>query len=121
MNQKQFNMCLYFATERQIAKEDIVVFKVLRPDYTSPFRGFQYVKGNHYYEDKPIRRHDSRIERGLHSFADKEEATRTLINNLIIVKMLIPKGTAYYEGWFRGLRSYASEHLIFSIMRLICH
>ena len=47
-----------------------------------------------------------RISRGLHSYARKP---RIADKGCIIAKCIIPKGSKYYKGTFRGRVSYASD------------
>lgn len=58
--------------------------------------------------------HGAEVEKGLHSFADAASADYDMIpSNENIVQCVIPKGSKYYVGSFRGKLSYASDQLMY--------
>jgi len=120
-------MCLTKLTTKKakVAKEDIVCYKVLNKDLTSPYKYFQYELGGCTKSDLEIN-NDLSVQYGLHSFKYKKGAneeveewvTETTQRGDTIMQCVIPKGAEYYEGVFEGARmytdkaSYASNELI---------
>ena len=106
-------MCLYKTyNEPRIAQNDIEVWKVLTDDGLSPYQDYPYHPGmNKPTEQKEIPLEQMQIEDGyLHAYRSKETAEKYVVMfNLIFFdrlapieyvaqRMIIPKGTAYYEG-----------------------
>lgn len=118
---KNFIMCLRIWTKSlekaialrgkpQIATKDIKVWKMMRVEkegrknvYTSPFRGFTYKKGFHYYQEGKafsfaIDGPTLEIHQGLHAYRDKTAAISAGWWNCNPVRMIIPKGAKYYAN-----------------------
>ena len=101
-------MCLYKTHEEpRIAQDDIEVWKVLTDEGLSPFQDYQYHLGiNKPAEQKVTPVEQLLIDDGyLHAYRKKEKAelnafkyTRIIGAEHVVHRMLIPKGTAYYEG-----------------------
>ncbi len=108
-------MCLYKThDEPKIAQNNIEVWKVLTPKGLSPFQGYQYHPGMNkpaVLKVKPVPVTQQEINGGyLHAFRSKEKAEGytklQLYKNVqyyiyeeyVVQRMLIPKGTIYYEG-----------------------
>ena len=106
-------MCLYKThDEPRIAQNDIEVWKVLTPQGLSPFQGYQYHPGMNKPSGPkaipvPVEQHQ--IDGGyLHAFTSMEKAygytqlhwyyDGEIFEDYVVQKMLIPKGTVYYEG-----------------------
>lgn len=98
-----------------IAKEDIVVYKVLnkvkRKGFSlyakSPYQGFMYLKGAKYTAelrmdyDKNMQGYALYIEEGLHAWQSINNGCKLLYNkenNGFITEMIIPKGSKYFLG-----------------------
>jgi len=110
-------MCFYIKTPKQIAKSDIIVYKVLRRDGRSLFERFFYVinrvyttkftyEGLMYNKDYPWP-HISRdiINKGFHSYSTLRMASSCF--NLVerdygpngrMYTCIIPKGAEYYHN-----------------------
>lgn len=121
-------MCLIiqksFSTQQQardffknpsILDKDMIVYKVLLTDNTSPYQGMCYEKGMHYYREgrniftskiikyRYINDWILKIHQGLHAFTKLETAKfRITRNDKKIVKMVIPKGSRYFRDDFRN-------------------
>lgn len=84
-----------------IAKEDIIVYKVLTWNYKSPYYKFQYRKGYHYSENLNVTLITFSsgaylsVNDGLHAFLCKESSKWTS-PSFKSVKMVVPKGAKYY-------------------------
>ena len=114
-------MCLIKThNEPKIAQDDIEVWKVLTDDGLSPYLDYPYHPGMNKPTEQsvvPVPVEQSQIDVGyLHAYKHKEkaEACATLLsvsggwargyfimeNDIqhVVQRMLIPKGTAYYEG-----------------------
>lgn len=108
-------MCLYKThNEPKIAQNDIEVWKVLTDKGLSPYQDYPYHSGINKPAERsviPVPVEQRYIEDGyLHVYGNKEKAEfNTAKFNLIffdclepvkhvVHRMLIPKGTAYYEG-----------------------
>ena len=108
-------MCLIKThDEPKIAQNDIEVWKVLTDEGLSPFQDYQYHLGiNKPAEQRAIPVEQLLIDDGyLHVYRDKEtaELNTAMLNRIlgsfanfepiehVVQRMLIPKGTAYYEG-----------------------
>jgi hypothetical protein len=128
-------MCLIIdkeAKKKYTWFKTITVYKVLeyRPISLSsklrtPYRQFDVELGKCYtselimWEGKKV----DRVERGLHSITNLEDAKKLLnelgwgANELCIVKCVIPKFSKYYEGKFNDINvtvnSIASSKLIY--------
>ena len=75
--------------------------------YTTPFQDFEVEIGREYKSElQKIYRCAGMVGRGLHSYARKP---RIADKGCIIAKCIIPKGSKYYKGTFRGRVSYASD------------
>ncbi len=97
------------------ANKDIIVYKLLLKKkarngtfkYISPFKEFQYKKGEHYYQTDDwctatvvsvgSMGFYLEINEGLHSYLNPFFAS-TWYNNSVLVKMVIPKGSRYFMG-----------------------
>ena len=120
-------MCLISYKEKKIAEEDITVYKILCKhvnnlvdtiEYHPPFKSrFEYKKGLNSTESekenvyKNVYKNYARttVEGGfLHAYTDIRVAFRIMKENFVdvkpfketyhVFKMVIPKGTEYYEG-----------------------
>jgi hypothetical protein len=102
-----------FASKPLIAKRNMRVLKVLKPNSGSAYRKFKYEKGFHYYQDgKPFSFRIERINsywkvnifKGLHACLTRDKvATITgpdLFTNpsYLVVRMIIPKGSKYFTN-----------------------
>lgn len=113
-----------------VAKQDIVVFKMLKKvgdgrktKYQSPYRTFEYNRGTHYYEEKGNEfgkkvyaswgKVTMDINQGLHAYTTLEKADMEAYrsSNLVIFKMIIPKGSLYYINV--NSREIVADNLIF--------
>lgn len=116
-------MCLFKThDEPKIAQDDIEVWKVLTDKGLSPYLDYPYHPGmNKPLEHSviPITQEEinEEINGGyLHAYRNKEKAEfhATMFNRIfgvigyVVQRMLIPKGTAYYEG---NDEDICSEHL----------
>ena len=91
--------------EPRIAQDDIEVWKVLTDKGLSPYYDYQYHHGiNKPAEQKEIPIEQRLINGGyLHAYRNKVKADKFLLDCMgtpwyIIHRMIIPKGTVYYEG-----------------------
>ena len=112
-------MCLIKThDEPKIAQNDIEVWKVLTDEGLSPFQNYPYHPGmNKPLEQKtmPVSVEQQYVDDGyLHAYSIKEnaEACASLLTSIcltgyfnmenaiqhVVQRMIIPKGTAYYEG-----------------------
>ena len=102
-------MCLNKThAEPRIAQDNIEVWKVLTDKGLSPYQDYQYRQGmNKPADQKMIPVEQMLINGGyLHAYRNKERAefNAARLNKIIVSiehvvhRMLIPKGTAYYEG-----------------------
>ena len=122
--QKIHIMCLIKThKEPRIARDDIEVWKVLTPKGLSPFQGYQYHPGMNKpacAKTVPVPAEQQEINGGyLHAFRSKEKAewytqlqsyqkivnlyggrpvVQCIFEEYVVQRMLIPKGTVYYEG-----------------------
>ncbi len=126
-----------YAGLRQVAEEDISVFKVLRvrhyyvnDAYEAPYFDTEYVFNTVYMSELQFRYRYApdgesvtgiRVEEGLHSMATKEGAQNIIddlkkyetLHKFIICEAKIPAGSLYYLGDFeRKGASYASNQLV---------
>ena len=109
-------MCLIKThDEPKIAQDDIEVWKVLTDKGLSPYLDYQYHHGMNKPAEQsvipvPVPVEQSQINGGyLHAYRNKERAEFNAVRcnyifgcivnpEYIIHRMIIPKGTAYYEG-----------------------
>ena len=127
-------MCLYSNTSiPKIAKKDIIVYKQLKrykgkykTTFYTPYMGYKMEEGIHYFQTNKkftIKNTLSifgkySIERGLHSYTNLNVAKQSLLMNEIIVEMVIPRGSEYFENkqdkeivsdnliWYKGAKIY---------------
>lgn len=80
----------------------------------TPYRNFSIEIGNTY--ESELSGNECEIHRGLHSFANLEEAKKCFQNDLevIFIECIIPKGSSYYKGTFDHSISYASNKLTYT-------
>lgn len=98
----------YGKSKYTIAKDNITVYKKLwklGKDYVSPHRCFPYEKGTHYYQDGNWCTFNTmyttcgiqlEINEGLHAYLNPIFVT--LGNDMVVVKMIVPKGSKYFIG-----------------------
>lgn len=117
-------MCLFKThDEPRIAQNDIEVWKVLTPKGLSPFQGYQYHPGMNKpacAKTIPVPVEQQEINGGyLHAFRNREKAegytkvqsyqkivnlygggpaVQCIFEEYVVQRMLIPKGSVYYEG-----------------------
>lgn len=103
-------MCFNAAnTKKLIAKRDVPVYKILYAcksgKFCSPYRKFNYKKGVHYYQTKPIKKNSftNLISEGLHAYTNRKVAISERYQNwgrsiYEIIKMYIPTGAIYYKN-----------------------
>lgn len=108
-------MCLIKTHDKpKIAQNDIEVWKVLTPKGLSPFQGYQYHPGMNKPscpKTIPVPVEQPQIDGGyLHAFRSKEKAEgytmvqlyqnalHYIYEEYVVQRMLIPKGSVYYEG-----------------------
>ena len=111
-------MCLKNVSNKKIAKKDIIVYKHLRKeDDMSPYFWFLYQKNVLYKSEIQHSLNERVISKGLHSYRSYIGAFFSKFfdsdkNGLKIVKMVIPKGSIYYTGYFVNFRSIVSNQII---------
>lgn len=139
-------MCLYATSKKvRVAKEDIICYKFMIEHsegkyrwMSSPYRGMAYKEGQAYELAEKLNLLDFseivkvypyKVEEGFHSFVNLSDALffrndfevrfpRLSVSQhtYVIVKCIIPKGTAYVEGlfldWGNKFHSYCSEKII---------
>jgi len=123
---------------RQIAKEDIVCYKIVIEDGNNLYTLYQRMEvelGKHYKDKYKITQFYNcwhnvwKIEEGgFHSYRNKKWAevifrcsttdwfSQLLHKNLKLVECIIPKGTAYYEGYFDNdinEETYVSKEIVY--------
>lgn len=98
-------MCLYTKWKKpKKAKKDIIVYKILRENYISPYRGFSYNLGIKYDTDMDFFTdpYDDGlyIDVGFHAFTSKRALLKSNLKKYfstgIVFKCIIPKGSSYY-------------------------
>jgi hypothetical protein len=124
-------MCLILDKDsiRTITHTDIVVYKVVNrirgrrtktgqpyTFYRSPYYGFDYDKDTVYcgeLQESISPYSDNRtIEDGFHSYMRSEDAKIAAIDNIVIVKCIIPEGAEFYKGHgIDGTPQYASNKI----------
>lgn len=116
-------MCLISKSKYpKIAKKDITVYKVLKSDLTSLYYDFPYKLNKLYAENDDmsynthLREYEcfSFTKNWIHSYADINLAKDLIEDNLILVECVVPKGTAYHEGY----SEICSKKII--LKRLLC-
>lgn len=118
-------MCLTAIGKPKIAIEDIVIYKILKKDLTSPFKNFQYELNKLYEDDSeitfetiPFVSEVKFLGPGFyHSYIDKESAYKTLqqmnkYQDHKLYKGIIPEGTKYYQGYMTLKDQVASKAII---------
>lgn len=110
-------MCLELLSEKLVAKEDIICYKIVRKRGDELYTPYQEVKikpgifkaTGTLSEDCGARRKTVR-EGVIHTFAKYDQALdRKDRESTLIYKCVIPKGTNYYIGLFEAFLSYGSE------------
>ena len=127
-------MCFYVDSKypnKQIAKRDIICYKVLWNDYKSAFH-FKLYKLNKLYKvriEKPYFCNDTYlIDRGFHSYSSLKKAVRERVytvnladyssgyskkfalKEFVIVKCMIPKDSKYYYN--SKEKEYVSNQIV---------
>lgn len=125
-------MCLILDKDsvRTIAHTDIVVYKLvnkirsrrngtgqLYTFYRSVYYDFKYDKDIMYcgelQESISPYSGNRTIENGFHSYACSEDAKIAAIDNIVIVKCIIPSGAEFYKGHgIDGTPQYASNKIM---------
>jgi hypothetical protein len=85
--------------------------EVLSGGLVTPYRNYPVVIGETYQSDLVVvddRGIGNEVEVGLHSFKHESDCKKF---DLVLVKCIIPKGSEYYEGFFKDYESYASNQL----------
>lgn len=110
-------MCLELLSEKLVAKEDIICYKIVRKRGNKLYTLYQEVEikpgifkaTGTLYEDHGDRR--KTVGEGvIHTFAKYDQALDEKDGkNTLIYKCVIPKGTNYYIGLFEAFLSYGSE------------
>lgn len=110
-------MCLELLSEKLVAKEDIICYKIVRKRGDELYTPYQEVKikpgifkaTGTLSEDCGDRR--KTVGEGvIHTFAKYDQALDEKDGkNTLIYKCVIPKGTNYYIGLFEAFLSYGSE------------
>ena len=111
------------------AKKDITVYKVLKPSLVkgklfSPFQYFLWEPGYHYYQDtsnnQPAFTFKIRnlfenfileVHQGLHAYTSLERAKIAKWSGNKVYKMIIPKGSLYYED--SSKKEIVADNMIF--------
>ena len=123
-------MCLTITNRTpQIAKKDIVCYKVLRHNflkrsgYTTPYMYTSVTLGELMEDKVPVKIHNSIFlvkynlyEGVFHTFKYYSDAVEMckedIIGNSVVVRCIIPKGTEYYVGtWGEVISCYGSKQL----------
>lgn len=88
-----------------LTTKEIVVYKILNKDNTSPCMKFKYQKGYWYYQrgkkfgvDKSLCGHNAFIHDGLHAFVNLRTAFDSRGVETKIVEMVIPVGSIVIYG-----------------------
>lgn len=90
----------------KIARKDIIVYKMFENNWKSPFNGFKYKPGFHYYQDDNdlgfdwFDKYDKRIsvEAGLHAYTTLKGAHQYIWGKRMVIQVIIPKGAKYVRG-----------------------
>lgn len=117
-------MCLYTKqTEPKIAEEDIICYKFYTRDNEMLFSPYQGSRAPEIgvITNTELGIHNflgfKRIDKGFHSFKTLEETKHEVKgcwnnHDLVIFKCIIPKGSLYYSGIFKGYyESYCSNSI----------
>lgn len=88
-----------------LTTKEIVVYKVLKNNNTSPYRRFKYQKGYWYYQTgkkfnvtRGYGGYHAEINEGLHAYVDLRAAFDQQEDYQKIVKMIIPVGSIVIYG-----------------------
>lgn len=116
-------MCLILGKDsvRTITHTDIVVYKVVRKVtcviYRAPYYLFDYRKDVVYRGE--LRKSTNiycggrMVNQGFHSYARLEDIKIAAIDNIVIVKCIIPSGAEFYKGHgIDGTQQYASNKIM---------
>lgn len=126
-------MCLEtaaFFAKRRVAKEDITVWKFMLSKRIETSNlllfayyrfGFQYKLGRTYEGELDTPRkwkgffHTGSINKGFHSLSSYREALHASkkdnVEDAVVVRCTIPKGSEYYVGNWEGYKGYASTSI----------
>jgi len=115
----------------EVAKEDIIVYKVFNllydnGDLITPYQKMVMKPNTTYIDTEKVQKtfngevddetNEYRIEGGVfHSYSDELGAEDGVIkwgDGQIVVKCIIPKGTKFYYGYFGGVESFGSKKII---------
>lgn len=75
--------------------------------YRTPYRYYPIIIGKIYTSLLLHNEYTCTITKGLHSFTNQLDAQND--GDGVVAKCIIPKGSAYYEGYFDNKKSYASN------------
>ena len=109
-------MCLYEIGKRKKAEKDIVCYKLLRNN-DAPYNScYTYQRGQINTSHLRKNKNYDNLSIGLHSFVRKKDAEKECHawngKSYHVVKMYIPKGAHYYEGFYSTFKAYASNKLL---------
>ena len=120
-------MCLIIIDEKpETAKDDISVYKVLlrnsNGSIETPYQRANVLLGETY--KSALELNDMSVEKGLHSFANKADATDEALfqqglnfvnanKTVLVVEATIPKGSNYYKGDYCSAVAYTSDTLYY--------
>lgn len=110
-------MCLELLSEKLVAKEDIICYKIVRKRGNELYTLYQEVeikpgifKATGILSKNRGARRKTVGEGVIHTFAKYDQALdKRGGENTLIYKCVIPKGTSYYIGLFEAFLSYGSE------------
>lgn len=103
-------MCLYVASKRLTAKEDMTVYKVISRGGVPPFFCFRYERGKTYktsMRKKPVALwtqksllRDYVVDQGFHACVKRSDAVAMFegFYGMVVRPFIIPKGAHYYLG-----------------------
>jgi len=109
--------CVNFGEELNVAKEDLICYKILESGLISVYQDFDYKLNKTYKlfrwlkssEEKYYLKHDT-IYRGFHSYQRIEDVI-PIERKQIIVKCIIPKRSKYYKSMILGHNQYVSNRI----------
>ena len=112
-------MCLIVKEQIQIAKRDMVCFKIVNSEnFRTPYKYYKYIKNKINRARMNLKlNHNDNSYSGFHSFVNKKDAISKLDEIQCIIKCIIPKGSKYYDGIQSGqfnanVRNYCSNQII---------
>ena len=109
--EENFGFKFSYKLDKNIYSVKVNGVEVSYPIWSPPYYSMPIESGGSYESEIEYNPFTNEVDEGLHTYVRRKDAERAARG--IVVEVVIPKGTVYYEGFFGECRAFASSRLTY--------